>query len=90
MTHTEDDVERVRKAIRGKVTLTDIARAALAAMPSDALLREARDACAACFRVIAEAGLSERLEAELQAAGVENGFGARMDAALKAQPAVMG
>ena len=67
-------------------TADEIARAVLAAMPSPAIavLQEARDACAAACRVIAEAGLSERLEAELAKAGVPNGFGARMDAALAA------
>ena len=65
-----------------------MARDVLAAIPSPAMavLQETRDACAAACRVIAEAGLSERLEAELAKAGVKTGFGARMDAALAAMP----
>ena len=78
-----------RGGVRGCIHDAEkVARAALAAMPSPArtVLQEARDACAAACRVIAEAGLSERLEAELAKAGVKTGFGARMDAALAAMP----
>ena len=40
--------------------------------------KELREACAACFRVIARVpNLSEKLEVELRVAGVEKGFGKR-------------
>ncbi len=47
-----------------------------------ASLKEMKMACAACFRVIAVAALDKELEAELKAAGVENGFGKRAGEAL--------
>lgn len=45
-------------------------------------LREMLDASAACMRIIASAGLSNRLQAELAAAGIKDGFGTRARAAL--------
>lgn len=41
------------------------------------LLKEMRDACAACFRVIARHGLAKELEIELTISYVEKGFGVR-------------
>lgn len=40
-------------------------------------LKEMRNACAACFRVIARHGLGEELEIELTISYVEKGFGVR-------------
>jgi hypothetical protein len=45
------------------------------------LLTEAREACAACFRVIAATNdptITERLDTELKMAGVKEGFGVRI------------
>lgn len=51
-----------------------------------ALLKEATEASAACFRVIFEAGLVGELEAEFLKSGVVNGFGLRAkDAIAKAE-----
>lgn len=45
------------------------------------LLTESREACAACFRVIAattDPTIIDRLDAELKMAGVKEGFGVRI------------
>jgi len=44
--------------------------------------KELRAACAACFRVIGAAGLVDQIEAELDTAGVTEGFGSRAGAAI--------
>lgn len=47
-------------------------------------LKEMRNACAACFRVIARHELAEELETELILANVKEGFGLRFQNAIKA------
>ena len=46
-------------------------------------LKEMREACAACFRVIARHELAEELEIELTLANVEKGFGVRFQDMIK-------
>ncbi len=49
-------------------------------------LREMRDACAICFRVIAGAGLADAVDAEFRRCGMKEGFGVRAgDAIAKAE-----
>ncbi len=40
-------------------------------------LKEIREGCAACFRVIADGGLDRQLEIELRRSGIKFGFGTR-------------
>lgn len=47
------------------------------------VLREARDAAAAGFRVAYQHGLVDELESELRLSGVTKGFGKRADDALR-------
>lgn len=65
----------------------EVARAAVAADPGrarmEAALREMISASAACLRVIASAGRSKALQAELVSAGVKDGFGIRAQTALE-------
>lgn len=60
-----------RNAIVGRAT--DLVAAA----------KECREACAACFRVLVSHGLAERTDQEFSAAGVKNGFGVRIQEAIK-------
>jgi hypothetical protein len=48
-----------------------------------ALDKEMRDACAACFRVIASNNLTEELEEELVRTEIEPGFGVRCQNLIK-------
>ena len=46
-------------------------------------LKEMREACAACFRVIARHELAEELETELTTSNVKKGFGVRFQDMIK-------
>jgi hypothetical protein len=49
------------------------------------IMIEIRNACAACFRVIARYKLAEELERELIEANVKKGFGVRFQKLIKKQ-----
>ena len=46
-------------------------------------LKEIRDACAACFRIIGKYELARELEDELLEAGIKKGFGVRFQELIK-------
>ena len=53
-----------------------------------ACLKEMREACAACFRVIYLRGLTEALEAEMLSTAVKDGFGVRCQDLIKKLEAI--